>query len=90
VIRASAAARRLLVVGGCLLAAGPALAQGEELPVDLELVLAVDISGSIDAEEARQQRAGYVAAIADEAVVQAIRANFHRRIGLPPWEWRVR
>ena len=34
----------------------------QELPVDLELVLAVDVSGSIDAEEARQQREGYVAA----------------------------
>ena len=38
-------------------------ASSQELPVDLELVLAVDVSGSIDAEEARQQREGYVAAI---------------------------
>ena len=54
---------------------------------DLELVLAVDVSGSIDAEEARQQREGYVAAIADPAVVQAIRANFHRRIAVAYLEW---
>ena len=59
----------------------------QELPVDLELVLAVDVSGSIDAEEARQQREGYVAAIADEAVVQAIQANFHRRIAVLYLEW---
>jgi hypothetical protein len=84
VIRASAAACRLLV--GSLLAASPALAE-EELPVDLELVLAVDVSGSIDAEEARRQRDGYVAAIADEAVARAIQANFHRRIAVLYLEW---
>ena len=55
-------------------------ATAEDLPVDLELVLAVDVSASIDAEEARQQREGYVAAIADPAVIEAIRANFHQRI----------
>jgi hypothetical protein len=82
VTRASAVC---LLVGG-LLAACPVLAQ-EELPVDLELVLAVDVSGSIDAGEARQQREGYVAAIADEAVVQAIQANFHRRIAVLYLEW---
>jgi Protein of unknown function (DUF1194) len=82
VTRASAAC---LLVGG-LLAACPLLAQ-EDLPVDLELVLAVDVSGSIDAEEARQQRDGYVAALADPSVVQAIRANFHRRIAVLYLEW---
>ena len=43
------------------LAAMPAPAM--EVAVDLELVLAVDISGSIDEEEARLQREGYVNAI---------------------------
>ena len=62
-------------------------AEAADLPVDLELVLAVDVSGSIDAEEARQQREGYVAALADRAVVEAIRANFHRRIAVTYMEW---
>ena len=70
---------------GSLWAAGPGWA--EDLPVDLELVLAVDVSGSIDAEEARQQREGYVAAITDPAVIQAIRANFHQRIAVAYVEW---
>jgi hypothetical protein len=90
VIRASVVACRLLAGGllaGGLLAAGPASAQEEELPVDLELVLAVDASGSVDAEEARRQREGYVAAIADPAVIQAIRANFHRRVAVLYLEW---
>ena len=50
-------------------------------------MLAVDVSASIDAEEARQQREGYVAAIADQAVIEAIRANFHQRIALAYVEW---
>ncbi len=77
---------RILQAGLVGLVAGwPAAAA--ELPVDLELVLAVDVSGSIDAEEARQQREGYVAALADRAVVDAIRANFHRRIAVTYMEW---
>jgi hypothetical protein len=64
------------LLAGTLLMAGVARA-GQEQAVDLELVLAVDVSGSIDAEEARQQREGYIAAIADPAVVQAIHSNFH-------------
>ena len=74
-----------LAVWAVLLAGSAAGAA--DLPVDLELVLAVDVSGSIDAEEARQQREGYVAAIADPAVVQAIGANFHRRIAVAYLEW---
>jgi hypothetical protein len=58
-----------------------------DLPVDLELVLAVDISGSVDAEEARQQREGYVAAIAHPAVIEAIGANFFQRIAVAYLEW---
>jgi hypothetical protein len=62
-------------------------ARAEELPVDLELVLAVDVSGSIDADEARQQRDGYVSAWSDPAVAEAIAANFHRRIAVIYLEW---
>ena len=73
-----------LLIGGLLTVT---TATAEDLPVDLELVLAVDVSASIDAEEARQQREGYVAAIADPAVIEAIRANFHQRIALAYVEW---
>ena len=74
-----------LMVWAALLAGSAA--DAADLPVDLELVLAVDVSGSIDAEEARQQREGYVAAIADRAVIEAIGANFHRRIAVAYLEW---
>ena len=55
--------------------------------VDLALVLAVDISGSIDSEEAAQQREGYVAAIADPQVIAAIRSTATGRIALTYVEW---
>jgi hypothetical protein len=86
VIRWSAVAVACLLVVGSGWSSGPAAAE-DDLPVDLELVLAVDVSASIDAEGARQQREGYVAAIADPAVVQAIRANFHQRIAVAYVEW---
>ena len=70
-----------------LAAAAWSPARAAELPVDLELVLAVDVSGSVDAEEARQQREGYVAALADRAVIDAIGSNFHRRIAVAYLEW---
>jgi hypothetical protein len=68
-----------------LLAAASAASQ--ELPVDLELVLAVDVSGSVDKHEAEQQRIGYVAAFSDPAVAQAIQGNFHGRIAVAYVEW---
>ena len=45
---------RFVIVAALSLAAMPVPAK--EVAVDLELVLAVDISGSIDEEEARMQR----------------------------------
>lgn len=55
--------------------------------VDLELILAVDISGSIDPDEAKLQRDGYARAIADPAVVKAVRSGIHGRIAVSYFEW---
>lgn len=55
--------------------------------VDIELILAVDISGSIDPDEAKLQRDGYARAIADPAVVKAIRSGVHGRIAVSYFEW---
>jgi hypothetical protein len=77
--------RCLLPAALALLAASPAL--GQEVPVDVELVLAVDISGSVDQTEANQQRQGYVAALADLAVARAIRSTFTGRVAVTYVEW---
>ena len=56
-------------------------------PVDLELALAVDVSGSIDDEEAQLQRDGYVAAFRDPAVIRAIEQGMLGRIAVAYYEW---
>lgn len=56
-------------------------------PVDLELVLAVDVSGSVDQDEARLQRDGYVAALTDPQVIDAIRGGLHGRVAIAYVEW---
>src|SRR5882724_661589 len=68
-----------------VVAAWPAVA--EDLPVDLELVLAVDVSGSMDADERQLQRSGYVAALRHSEVIGAIRAGAYGRIALTFVEW---
>lgn len=65
--------------------AAPAAAQ--ELPVDLELVLAVDVSRSIDEDEQALQREGYVNALAHPEVVAAIASGVHGRIAVSYVEW---
>ena len=55
--------------------------------VDLELVLAVDVSSSIDEFEARRQRDGHVAALADPEVISAIQSGGYGRIAVMYLEW---
>ena len=55
--------------------------------VDLELVLAVDVSSSIDEFEARRQRNGHVAALADPEVISAIQSGGYGRIAVIYLEW---
>ena len=73
----------VLAVLMVLLAGSPA----EAVPVDLQLVLAVDVSRSIDAEEAKLQREGYLAALVHPRVLQAIRSGQFGRIALTYIEW---
>jgi hypothetical protein len=65
----------------------PALAQASPEPVDVLLVLAVDVSRSIDEDEARLQREGYRNAVSDPRVVEAIRRGMIGAIGLAYVEW---
>ena len=72
-----------------LLGAGAALSADAPRggPVDLLLVLAVDVSDSISGEEARLQRDGYVAAVVDPAVIAAIAGGRHGSIAIAYVEW---
>ena len=76
--------RLILALAVALLPALPAVAAEK---VDVELVLAVDISGSIDSYEFDLQRKGYANAMRDPRVMDAIRANQRQRIAITMVEW---
>lgn len=70
----------------------PALAQSGKAPttdrdIDLALALAIDVSGSVDLEEGRLQRDGYVKAFRDPAIRRAILGGYHGRIAVAYYEW---
>ena len=80
---------RLLALIAVMLGLTSATAQTgpPEHTVDLELVLAVDISYSMDADELRLQRDGYMTAITSPQVIDAIKQGTHGRIAVAYIEW---
>jgi hypothetical protein len=78
----------IFVVGGLLTSAASSLNAAEQQPqVDVALVLAVDVSSSVDEGEAGIQRAGYINALRDPRVAEAIRGGLIGRIVLTYVEW---
>jgi len=77
--------RFLLLLGACVCAWMPFARAAEE--VDLLLALAVDVSRSIDQQKFLLQRDGYVAAVSDRGVLDAIRSGPHQKIALNFVEW---
>lgn len=63
------------------------LAQSSAVPVDTELVLAVDVSYSMDPDEQQIQREGYIDAITSREFMTAIRAGSHGKVALTYFEW---
>ncbi len=77
-----------LFAGVVLMAAtAAALGQGAPVEVDLELVLAVDVSNSVDEGENVVQRAGYVEAIRHPDIWAAIQSGVLQRIAVTYVEW---
>jgi hypothetical protein len=77
-----------LAVIGLLGSGGPmAKAAESNKVVDLLLVLAVDVSESINGHEAWLQRTGYADALADPRVVAAIKGGRHGSIAITYLEW---
>ena len=56
-------------------------------PVDLLLVLAADVSRSVDAKKFQLQREGYAAALSDPRVLNAIKSGLNGRIAVSLVEW---
>jgi hypothetical protein len=76
---------RLLVLAASLLVLGTPLRAQE--PVDLLLVLASDVSRSVDTRKFQLQREGYAAALSNPKVIDAIRSGPHGRIAICFVEW---
>jgi hypothetical protein len=77
---------RSLLFAAILSSAAPAFAANGE-QVDVELVLAVDISYSMDADELALQREGYIAALASEQFLDAVRRGPIGKIAVIYIEW---
>ncbi len=56
-------------------------------PVDVEVVLAVDVSYSMDPDEQQLQREGYIAAITSREFLQAVKQGMQGRIAMTYFEW---
>ena len=70
------------------LAGGVRAAEKETPPsVDIELVLAVDVSYSMDMDELAVQREGYAQAITSQEFLQALKAGPNGKISLTYFEW---
>ena len=92
---------RRAALAGCLLAAGLSFAvlrsdaapilqlvqNAKPVPVDVELVLAVDISYSMDPDEQQLQREGYMKALTSPEFLRALREGMHGKIAVTYFEW---
>jgi len=83
--------RRRILGLGCLAALGAlgrslALA-AEPILVDVELVLAVDTSGSVSSDRFELQKEGYAEAFANANVLDAIRSGMRRAIAVTMTQW---
>lgn len=85
-----------LALAAMLAVAGPAAAEDSpssaadmaaDVAVDVELVLAVDVSRSMTQRELEIQRRGYAEAIASAEVVDAVRNGPEGRVALTYMEW---
>jgi hypothetical protein len=74
----------LLILAGVAAVPGAAAAAEQ---VDLLLVLAADVSRSVDGVKFQLQREGYAAAVSDPRVLDAIRSGRNGRVGLTFVEW---
>ena len=82
------AIRRILGgVAALLLATGFAAPAAAQTQTDLQLVLAVDASGSVSQQRFELQKQGYVAAFRHPRVLQAILSGLNQSIAVTMFQW---
>src|SRR5919106_4153769 len=77
-------ARYLLSIGLLALLVWPAMAREA---TDANLITAIDVSGSIEADEEHLELEGMAAAVADPRFLEAIERGHHGRIGFVAFTW---
>jgi hypothetical protein len=88
-----AGATALLAIGGVAIRgmAAPVLVQQEKRPaqtnVDVELIIAVDVSYSMDPDEQALQREGYIVGLTSPEFLNALKQGIHGRIAITYFEW---
>jgi uncharacterized protein DUF1194 len=73
--------------GAMMLGLGFGGTANAQVSVDLQLVLAVDASGSVDVTRFELQRRGYVAAFRSPQVLQAVRGGANQSIAVAMFQW---
>lgn len=86
---AAAALAAIAVAMAADAAPAPRLADtgANAIPVDVELILAVDVSYSMDPEEQALQREGYVEALRSREFLNALHEGAHGKIAVMYFEW---
>src|ERR671935_317602 len=87
----------MMAAAGAMLAVGAMAAPRSPLPladnsptavpVDAEVVLAVDVSYSMDPEEQALQREGYITGLTSREFMQALRAGMHGKVAMGGFRW---
>lgn len=75
-----------LLVACALFVLGPGPAGADEM-VDVELLLAIDVSRSIEQDEYEIQQQGYASALTDPAVIAAMLGGAYGQVALSVIEW---
>jgi hypothetical protein len=79
--------RGVLAAGLAAAAVWPASRARAAGPVDLQLVLAADVSRSVDEQEFALQRQGYASALVDPRVVRVMTAGKRGAVAVTYFEW---
>lgn len=77
----------LIAILSCLFSGNGHAETLKPIYVDLELVLAVDVSGSVDWQEAALQRNGYVQALRSRELISAVKSGVLGKIAITYVEW---
>jgi len=82
----------IAMIGGLAVAVGSAVAQFKPAPpsatnVDVELVIAVDVSYSMDPDEQALQREGYITGLTSPEFLNALHQGSHGKVAITYFEW---